>query len=131
MLHWQAPRDAPKLIAFESVNSMEGSVANLHKLADLAEAYGAMTFNDEVCRVPRPLNALFVCCCVEASTLWHVYAPRSLSHVLNPLPPLCLTGWLQVHAVGMYGDRGGGIAERDGALNRITFVTGTLGKAFG
>ncbi len=75
--------DRPKLVCFESVYSMDGDIAPINQICDVADRYGAMTYLDEV------------------------------------------------HAVGLYGLHGAGIAERDGALHRISIVQGTLAKGFG
>jgi 5-aminolevulinate synthase len=77
------PADRPKLVAFESVYSMDGDIAPIGEICDIAARHGAMTYLDEV------------------------------------------------HAVGLYGPRGAGIAEREGATDQVTVVQGTLAKGFG
>jgi 5-aminolevulinate synthase len=79
----KAVGDRPKLVAFESVYSMDGDIAPIKEIVQVAKAHGALTYIDEV------------------------------------------------HAVGMYGPRGGGVTEREGLADQIDLIEGTLGKAYG
>lgn len=79
----QADPDAPKIVAFESVYSMDGDIAPIGEICEIAKKYGALTYLDEV------------------------------------------------HAVGMYGPRGAGVAARDGVMDQLDIIEGTLAKAFG
>lgn len=77
------PSNTPKIVAFETVHSMDGSICDLEKMCDITHKYGGISFIDEV------------------------------------------------HAVGLYGQNGGGVGERDNMLHKMDIITGTLGKAFG
>lgn len=79
----KADPSVPKIVAFESVYSMDGDIAPIGEICDLAKKYGALTYLDEV------------------------------------------------HAVGLYGQRGGGVAERDGVMDKVDIIEGTLAKGFG
>jgi 5-aminolevulinate synthase len=78
-----ADPSCPKIVVFESVYSMDGDIAPIEKICDIADKYKALTYIDEV------------------------------------------------HAVGLYGNKGGGVAQRDGLDHRISMISGTLAKAYG
>ena len=114
-----------------AVNSMEGTVADINAICDLADRYNAMTFNDEVRATATRYPSSAAPPSLHATGLQPTIhnrgsgtSPRRLpsSSSLCVLRCLCV---LQVHAVGLYGDRGAGIAERDGALDRCVDDAGS------